>query len=137
MVSGLQPLSNDDSCKGDDDYWYERTAYRKIPHSSCEGGVRLDRGSPHICPGFRAHSAFFWIMVFLLPFGFTSLIGYWYYRRSGMARGCVFYSYLCSPSDRRASLLRFSFLARFSCQVITLTAGVQVPWTPWLQYHGS
>jgi len=26
-------------------------------------------------------------MVFLLPFAFTSLIGYWYYRRSGMARG--------------------------------------------------
>ena len=88
LVSGLQALSNDDSCKGDDDYWYERTAYRKIPHSSCEGGVRLDRGSPHICPGFRAHSTIFWIMVFLLPFGFTSLIGYWYYRRSGMARGC-------------------------------------------------
>lgn len=88
LVSGLQPRQDDDSCKGDDDYWYERTAYRKIPHSSCEGGMRLDRGSPHICPGFRAHSAFFWIMVFVLPFGFTALIGYWYYRRSGMARGC-------------------------------------------------
>jgi len=89
LVSGLQSLGNDDSCKGDDDYWYERTPYRKIPHSSCDGGIRLDRGSPHICPGFRAHSTFFWIMVFLLPFGFTSLIGYWYYRRSGMARGTI------------------------------------------------
>lgn len=88
LVSGLQALQNDDSCKGDDDYWYERTAYRKIPHSSCDGGVRLDRGSAHICPGFKAHGTLFWIMVFLLPFGFTSLIGYWYYRRSGLARGC-------------------------------------------------
>jgi hypothetical protein len=26
-------------------------------------------------------------MIFFLPFGFTSLIGYWYYRKSGMARG--------------------------------------------------
>jgi len=89
LVSGLQPLANDDSCKGDDDYWYDRTGYRKIPHSSCEGGIRLDRGSSHVCPGFRAHGAFFWIMIFLLPFGFTSLIGYWYYRRSGMARGTI------------------------------------------------
>lgn len=88
LVSGLQPLSSDSSCKGDDDYWYDRTAYRKIPHSSCEGGIRPDRGSSHICPGFRAHGAFFWIMMLLVPFGFTSLIGYWYYRRSGMARGC-------------------------------------------------
>ena len=26
-------------------------------------------------------------MIFLLPFGFTSLVGYWYYHESGMARG--------------------------------------------------
>lgn len=99
LVSGLQPLSNDDTCRGDDDYWYDRTAYRKIPHSSCEGGIRIDRGSPHICPGFRAHSAFFWIMVFLLPFGFTSLVGYWYYRRSGMARGCEVSCLTCLAGD--------------------------------------
>jgi hypothetical protein len=53
LVPGLQALSDDDSCKGDDDYWYERTAYRKIPHSSCEGGMRLDRGSPHIAQASR------------------------------------------------------------------------------------
>ena len=99
LVPGLTPRSNDDSCKGDDDYWYERTAYQRIPHSTCEGGMRLDRGSPHICPGFKAHSGFFWVMIFLLPFGFTSLIGYWYYRRSGMARGCVFDIRPCSLSN--------------------------------------
>jgi hypothetical protein len=137
LVSGLQSLPDDDSCKDDDDYWYERTPYRKIPHSTCEGGTRLDRGSPHICPGFKAHSAFFWFMIFLLPFGFTSLIGYWYYRRSGMARGCVFGC--ISASVCRVTNGCRCFQVRFDCRVRTLPAmaKVRVPWTLWLRCPGS
>ena len=33
LVPGTQPLSDDDSvCRAGDEYWYERTAYRKIPY---------------------------------------------------------------------------------------------------------
>ncbi|TFY78544.1 hypothetical protein EWM64_g5467 [Hericium alpestre] len=96
-VPGTQPLPDDDSCRGDDEYWYERTAYRKIPHSSCEDGVRLDRGKAHVCPGIKGHGFFFWLFVLVLPFGITALIGYWYYRRSGLARGTI-----RLPGDNRA-----------------------------------
>lgn len=89
LVPGTEPLPNDESCNDDSGYWYDRTAYRKIPYSTCEGGQRLDRGTEHICPGFSGHSWFFWLFMLTLPFGFTALVAYYYYRRSGLARGYV------------------------------------------------
>ena len=84
---GTQPRSDDDSCYNDEDYWYERTAYRKIPYSSCEGGKRIDRGTAHICPGIKAHGTFFWLMMFFIPCAFAALAGWWYVRKR--ARGYV------------------------------------------------
>jgi hypothetical protein len=89
LVPGTTPLPDDDSCRDDEDYWYERTAYRKIPYSSCEDGERPDRGPRHLCFGIRAHGALFWWSIILLPFMFTALVAYWYYRRMGLARGYV------------------------------------------------
>lgn len=90
LMPNLQALPDDGSCLVDEEeYWYERTPYRRIPFSSCEGGTRLDRGTPHICPGLRAHGALFWWTMIMIPFAFTALVGYWYYRRSGLARGLV------------------------------------------------
>jgi hypothetical protein len=86
---GTEPLPDDDSCRHDEEFWYGRTAYRKIPYSSCEDGFRPDQGPRHRCPGFKGHGIMFWLMVLIAPFGFTSLVAYWYYRRSGLARGCV------------------------------------------------
>ncbi|KDQ61974.1 hypothetical protein JAAARDRAFT_76825 [Jaapia argillacea MUCL 33604] len=105
LVEGAQALPNDPEtpCRAGEDYWYERTAYRKIPYSSCEGGPRPDRGAAHVCPGFKAHGAFFWWTVILLPFAFTALVGYWYYRRSGLARGTI-----RLPGDTMSSRYRAS-----------------------------
>lgn len=89
-VPGTSPRENDDSCRGDEEYWYERTAYRKVTHSSCEGGQRPDRGTRHLCPGIRGHSALFWTMVFLFPFAFTATAAWWWYKKSGHARGLGF-----------------------------------------------
>ncbi|KAG6810837.1 hypothetical protein H0H92_010132 [Tricholoma furcatifolium] len=91
LSPGATPLANDEAeaCKGGADYWYERTAYRLIPYSSCEDGLRLDRGSRHACPGFKAHGFFFWLFVLVIPFGITALVAYSYYRRSGLARGTI------------------------------------------------
>ena len=89
MISGLSPLASDDTCRNDEEFWYERTPYRKVPISSCEGGTRLDRGTEHRCPGLRGHGFFFWLFVLMVPFMFTALIAYWYYRRMGLARGSV------------------------------------------------
>ncbi|KAI0248766.1 Oligoxyloglucan reducing end-specific cellobiohydrolase [Lactifluus subvellereus] len=89
LVPGTQPLPDDDSCHGDDQYWYERTPYRRIPHSTCEDGERPDRGRRHLCPGVAAHGAFFWLFVILIPFAVTTLVAMWYYKRSGRATGMI------------------------------------------------
>ncbi|KAG8221150.1 hypothetical protein J3R82DRAFT_2696 [Butyriboletus roseoflavus] len=88
-VPGTSPLVNDDSCRSDEEYWYDRTAYRKVTHSSCEGGQRLDHGTQHLCPGIRGHGVMFWIMVLIFPFAFTALIALWWYKKSGLARGTI------------------------------------------------
>lgn len=89
LVEGTKPLPNDESCRGDEEYWYERTPYRRIPHSTCEDGERPDRGRRHLCPGVAAHGAFFWLFVLIIPFAFTTLVAMWYYKRSGRATGTI------------------------------------------------
>ncbi|PPQ80721.1 hypothetical protein CVT25_001841 [Psilocybe cyanescens] len=89
LVPGTTPLPDDDSCSNGEDVWYERTPYRKIPYSSCVDGFRPDRGPEHVCPGFKSKTGWFWFFMLLLPFGFTAMVAYYYYRRSGMARGTI------------------------------------------------
>lgn len=98
LVDGATPLTvdtEDEQCYvGDDDdsFWYERTAYRKIPYSSCSGGERPDRGKRHACPGLiggGGRSGMFWATLALIPFAAAGLAGYWYLqkgRRSGGIR---------------------------------------------------
>ena len=87
LVPGTTPLLDDESCKDGAEYWYERTPYRLIPYSSCVDGDRRDRGKAHRCPGFNSKGPLFWFMILLMPFGFTALVAYYYFRRSGRARG--------------------------------------------------
>ncbi|KAL0567823.1 vacuolar protein sorting/targeting protein PEP1 [Marasmius crinis-equi] len=95
LSPGAAPLDSDPSlCFSDssdnDGHWYDRTAYRKIPHSTCEGGKRLDRGEEHMCPGLSGHGWGFWITMFvLLPMVFAGTVGLWFYRNNGMARGTI------------------------------------------------
>jgi len=89
LVEDTQSLPDDDSCRGGAEYWYERTPYRRIPHSSCEDGERPDRGRRHLCPGVSGHGFFFWLFVLVVPFAFTVLVATWYYKRSGRATGTI------------------------------------------------
>ncbi|KAH9989911.1 Oligoxyloglucan reducing end-specific cellobiohydrolase [Russula compacta] len=89
LVQGTQPLPNDDSCRGGAQYWYERTPYRRIPHSTCEDGERPDHGRRHLCPGVSGHGFLFWFFVLVVPFAFTTLVATWYYKRSGRATGTI------------------------------------------------
>ncbi|CAK5273809.1 unnamed protein product [Mycena citricolor] len=89
LAPGTTPLPDDDSCRNGEEYWYERTPYRKISYSSCEGGDRPDRGPEHRCPGIAGHSFFFWFFVFLFPIAFATTVGLWYYKSRGLARGSI------------------------------------------------
>ncbi|KAF7309568.1 Sortilin [Mycena indigotica] len=89
LSPGMSPLPPDDSCRNGEEYWYERTPYRKISYSTCDGGDRPDRGQRHQCPGFKGHSGFFWFIVLLIPVCFVALVAYYYYQTSGLARGNI------------------------------------------------
>lgn len=87
-VEGAVTLSLDtqeEQCNGFEAFWYERTAYRKIPYSSCEGGTRLDRGTRHACPGLiggKGRGVFFWGSLLVLPVGLAALAGWYFFTRS-------------------------------------------------------
>ena len=89
LVDGATARSLDteeEQCDGYESYWYERTPYRKIPYSSCEGGERPDRGAQHACPGLiggRRLSGLFWGSVAVLPFACAAVAGYWWYTKGG------------------------------------------------------
>ncbi|EHN00427.1 Pep1p [Saccharomyces cerevisiae x Saccharomyces kudriavzevii VIN7] len=54
LVNGLSPANATDICKKEPDLieYFKSSGYRKIPLSTCKGGLRLDtRSSPHPCPG--------------------------------------------------------------------------------------
>lgn len=82
LVDGATSLGIDTSREqcNDNQLWYERTAYRKIPYSSCTGGDRPDRGQQHACPviGIGRHGAWYWIFIALLPFGAAAIAAWWW-----------------------------------------------------------
>lgn len=81
LIAGANALENDDECAWGQQFWYERTAYRKIPHSSCEGGKTLDQGKRHACPGATGRGFFFWAMVLTIPAILAGLFATWWSRR--------------------------------------------------------
>ncbi|KAG2093136.1 uncharacterized protein F5147DRAFT_755284 [Suillus discolor] len=97
LIPGASLLAPDDSCRDGEDYWYERTAYRKVVYSTCEGGDRIDQGTQHPCPDIQVpdhatsgHRTMFWIMVILVSFTITALVvAWWWYNKSKMARGAI------------------------------------------------
>lgn len=87
LVDGAKPLESDSTCEWDQPFWYERTSVRKVPHSSCEGGLTLDRGSAHACPAFQKRGWFFWATITVAPFIIAGLAAVWWTRRrSGKGR---------------------------------------------------
>jgi hypothetical protein len=89
LVEGAAALTLDTSeeqCDGYTTSWYERTAYRKIPYSSCEGGERPDRGKQHSCPGLIGGGGLgglFWGSVAILPFACAGVAGWWWFTKGG------------------------------------------------------
>lgn len=76
LVKGLESKMGDDVCRdGVSTHWYEPTGYRKLIGSTCEGGLVLDQGTSHLCPGKTEESrltplsTFFVIFVPLVVFG--------------------------------------------------------------------
>lgn len=101
LVEGLSSGDASAVCKKNPDLveYFESTGYRKIPLSTCHGGLKLDgRNEPMACPGKEAEfrekygikgSSFF--MTFTVMFVFFCLAGWFIYdrgirRNGGFAR---------------------------------------------------
>ena len=100
LVEGLTPADPSDICKKSDAIeFYEPSGYRKIPLSTCEGGLKLDTASaPQACPGkedeFKKKynvGGFPFFSLFFVPFVIFVLIAWFVYirgirRNGGFAR---------------------------------------------------
>lgn len=89
-MPGLAPVDHIQYCKENPEaveYW-EPTGYRKIPLSTCDGGLEMDKlGASHACPGKEEEyetrhgisgvGLFFAITV---PFAIAGAAGWWVYR---------------------------------------------------------
>lgn len=90
LYPGAQPIqaNEEEQCLLSNDldagtYWYDRTTVRKVPHSSCQGGLRPDRGKRHYCTmSTRRHSWFWWLSLIITPFGLAALVGLWWIKRT-------------------------------------------------------
>ncbi|ODV83177.1 hypothetical protein CANARDRAFT_19780 [[Candida] arabinofermentans NRRL YB-2248] len=54
LISGLSPVNGEEICSKsnlDVTEWWEPTGYRKVPMSTCEGGLELGKWVSHPCPG--------------------------------------------------------------------------------------
>ncbi|WFD34625.1 vacuolar protein sorting/targeting protein PEP1 [Malassezia cuniculi] len=63
-----------------DGFWYGRTNMRKIPFSSCSGGIRPDHGARHRCPTrpARTGGVFKWILILLIPIAAVFAFARWW-----------------------------------------------------------
>ncbi|MBW0519773.1 hypothetical protein O181_059488 [Austropuccinia psidii MF-1] len=94
LVPGAKPLESEPVCAWNQSFWHERTEFRKIPYSSCEGGIQLDKGRQHICPNAGGHGLFWWGSVVIAPAILFGLGGFWWMRRRanggrGWRRGAI------------------------------------------------
>jgi hypothetical protein len=84
-------------CSNEDVFqWFETTGYRRVPLSTCEGGLNLDRipAESHPCPGKedqyskRRGGLRGWALayVIILSFGMAGVCGYIFWRRCADGR---------------------------------------------------
>ncbi|KAI7866898.1 hypothetical protein BDF14DRAFT_1808956 [Spinellus fusiger] len=64
LVPGLSPFQPE--CNDNIDFYYEPTGYRRIAATSCVGGLGLDEGVKHWCPG-KSHGGGSWVFYVFAP----------------------------------------------------------------------
>lgn len=91
LVNGLSPADPSEICAKEPGLieYFEPTGYRRIPLSTCEGGLRLDVASdPHPCPGKEEEfnkkygvggKSFF--LIFIIPFLIFTATAWFVYER--------------------------------------------------------
>ncbi|EEB06447.1 sorting receptor for vacuolar protein [Schizosaccharomyces japonicus yFS275] len=92
LVSGAEPpLQQEEQCAAEGAIeWMEPTAYKRIPLTTCEGGLVLDESTTHPCPGkeddyHKIHPGtpvWLIIMLVLLSVFLSTIVGAWVYTKA-------------------------------------------------------
>ncbi|KAF4984836.1 hypothetical protein FZEAL_64 [Fusarium zealandicum] len=90
LVPGFEPLSGQEWCKqhSNETSFFEATGYRRVPLTTCEGGMELDKTSTeHPCEGYeeefeRKHRTSAWVILLaiILPIGLAAAAGWYVWR---------------------------------------------------------
>lgn len=89
LVPGLEPADPERICKGKPNLieYYDPTGYRRIPITTCVGGLEMDVSTPHSCPGHEkeftekhALSGLGLFFAVVIPFAAAAGIGWYVYR---------------------------------------------------------
>ncbi|KAF5011665.1 hypothetical protein FDECE_2240 [Fusarium decemcellulare] len=90
LVPGYEALSGEEWCKQhpNETTWYGPTGYRRLPLTTCEDGMELDKTShEYACPGHkdefeRKHRTSGWAIFFavVIPIGLAAAVGWFVWR---------------------------------------------------------
>ncbi|KAI1327553.1 vacuolar protein sorting [Xylariaceae sp. FL0255] len=90
LVEGLQPKDPAQACSENPEMseYYEPSGFRRIPLTTCKGGVEADKIlEPHPCPGheeeFEEKHGVSGVAIFfavVIPIGVAALVGWWVYK---------------------------------------------------------
>lgn len=114
LVSGLSPPDPALICTVDDSVieYDDPTGYRRIPITTCVGGLEMDKSVPHPCPGKgdqfnKKHglSALGIFFVVTIPIAIASGVAYWVWKNWGNKFGqirlgeqCMYFLFSCCES---------------------------------------
>ncbi|KAJ1973117.1 vacuolar protein sorting/targeting protein PEP1 [Dimargaris verticillata] len=93
LVPGLEPPTTE--CKPNQAYHELSTGYRKIPMSTCHGGVALDEKKRVYCPGEAATVTLHWVLGLPLLVAVLGGVGWYVYRHH--RRGSIWVALLAIP----------------------------------------
>lgn len=107
LVEGasMPTVESDEVCKNDAAGYYDMTAYRRLPYSSCKGGAEKDIGTWRTCPG-KGYSAGAWAAFVLIPLACAGAVAaiLWNRRkRGGMQFGRIRLPDFDSMANSRSS----------------------------------
>lgn len=99
LVPGFEPLSGQEWCRQNpnETSYFEPTGYRKVPLTTCKGGVELDKTSTeHPCEGYedefeKKHRTSGWVIFFaiVIPIGLAGAAGWYVWRNWGSNFGQI------------------------------------------------
>ncbi|KAF2836576.1 Oligoxyloglucan reducing end-specific cellobiohydrolase [Patellaria atrata CBS 101060] len=131
LSTGLSPADPSKICSTNSSIteYYDITGYRKIPISTCEGGLELDLTStPHACPGHeeefeRKHgiSGVGLFFAIVIPIAAAAGVGYWVHQNWDGKFGRIRLGEGGSSFDSDAPWVRWPVVA-FSAAVAVLAA---------------